>query len=147
MSAFIDAWHQDPLRKGKYFYAVVQPPIAWGGKPARHLAVDSRRVAVLRTRLRFNVARTGDVQFARHLASDDSCPLCGAGDSREHLLLQCPVFDAERYELSALCSEYDVHLTVPAVLGEPLPRIGFRRAFLRATTRFLETVLARRGPI
>ena len=51
-------------------------------------------------------------------AQSDSCFFCGAQETREHILLVCPAYDAARYRLEASLQTVGLVVSLPLVLGE-----------------------------
>jgi hypothetical protein len=66
-----------------------------------HLELGNRWAASQLTRLRLGCSRLAADQHHRGFVESPDCPRCGAGtpETREHYLLACPAWDAQRQRL------------------------------------------------
>jgi hypothetical protein len=131
--------------KGKYLKQVkIRPGVS------TYLYSDSKGLAMFRARLRFNVAFNHEF-FRRNLrlASSPDCSHCpGVPETRDHVLLHCPLFDHARYNCELLLSRSNLPLSLPVLLGgvDDLPAAQ-RKAALEASTNFLMSILSARASV
>jgi hypothetical protein len=80
-------------------------------KPSTYLNIDLLSIARLRARLRLGRARLAASVFIRGMSSSSSssplcphppCHLAGADETREHVLLDCPLYDGARGRINSV---------------------------------------------
>ena len=86
---------------------------------SRYLAIDGKRLAMLRARLRFNRSSLNHSLYRRGLTESRYCSTCGDGvdETADHVVMHCPAFDATRYQVRCALSYYRLPLSTPLALG------------------------------
>ena len=99
-----------------------EPPVKllkWHTGPARYLALDGKEIASRRARLRFDRSGLRASLHQRRLAASAECPDCKApGDTAEHVILQCGVYNAARLACAAQLVNAGCSFDLAIALGE-----------------------------
>lgn len=114
-----------------------------------YLRLDRRSTAVIRARLRLDRAKLNSSLFDRKLVASPHCEHCRSINPRvkreetpQHLLMECPRFQAERRALIDALSKHDVKLDLRVLLGEWSAKLCKNADVLCLLRDFLLTVHA-----
>jgi hypothetical protein len=106
-----DRWSE--CKEGKALKSVKSSP-----ELSHYLRFDSKSDAVKRARLRFDRARLNYSLHRRTLIDSPSCATCaGINETRDHLIADCPRYDAARYTCRLALEAIGVTFDVRTVLG------------------------------
>lgn len=114
---------------------------------APYLVSDDRQTFCLRARLRFARSYLRAHQHRLGLADSAVCEQCDLGrdETAEHVVLECPKYNAARRELQATLLQHQLALSPAVVLAALWKKNKLTPAVLEATGKFLRTISDLRG--
>ena len=134
--------------KAKRLLQLKPPTINFNlNKRELYIKHDPPSVSKYRARFRFNRMKVNEVLNQYKLRDNPYCDECEDEiESREHLLLHCPIYDAKRYELFNQLDSIDVPLNINTVLGDVICIKTKRNQLdvLKWTGHFIEYVVITR---